>query len=272
MVKDETRQHFGQFYVSLFDHTLAQHERAVVTEYAWSASSCDPCPEEPLSVEELIVLGADSLPRYADGFDEQGQLLPDSDMRWKIQSDFVLTRLHARYDKASLGEDLVFQTAPGIAGGQGMPHDGKLATEVHETGDWNSFQGRYAILHYWEGSTRCLRPLYDTWGGPPEGHEDPGPALARQLAFESRDAKLASFVTNSSHQSLKLEGAPPPDERPERVQETERETAEREQEEREQQSKSPEAKRGCSCTTASTPPGGALACLLGLLLVRRRPR
>ena len=275
VVKDETRQHFGQFYVSLFDHTLAQHERAVVTEYAWSASSCDPCPEEPLSVEELIVLGADSLPRYADGFDEQGQLLPDSDMRWKIQGDFVLTRLHARYDKRSLGEDLVFQTAPGISGGQGMPHDGKLGSDVHPTGEWNSFQARYAILHYWDGPAHCLRPLYDTWGGPPEGHKDPGPALARQLAFESRDAKLASFVTNSSHQSLKLEGAPPPDERPERVQEIERETAEREQEEREEQSKSPEAKRGCSCTTTSTPPGGALASLLGLLgllLVRRRPR
>src|SRR5690606_24485218 len=111
VVKDQTREHFGQFYVSLFDHTLAQHPNAVVTEYAWSASSCDPCPESPLSIEELTVLGADVLPRYADGFDEQGQLLPESQVRWQIQSDFVLTRLHARYDKSSLGEDLVFQTA-----------------------------------------------------------------------------------------------------------------------------------------------------------------
>ncbi|HLT35115.1 MAG TPA: DUF2330 domain-containing protein [Enhygromyxa sp.] len=269
VVKDQTREHFGQFYVSLFDHTLAQHPNAVVTEYAWSASSCDPCPESPLSIEELTVLGADVLPRYADGFDEQGQLLPESQVRWQIQSDFVLTRLHARYDKSSLGEDLVFQTAPGIAGGQGMPHNGKLELETRETGGaWNSFQGRYAILHYWEGPTRCLRPMWDTWGGPPGNQlpadgAQPGPVVARELAFESRDGKLASFVTSSAHRTLKLEGEPPNDERPERTQVAEKKEVER-----------AAGKSGCSCSSSGSPGVGlvGLLALLGLIGLRREER
>ena len=130
-----------------------------------------------------------------------------------------------------------------------MPHDGKLPTEVRETGEWNSFQGRYAILHHWEGSAMCLRPLYDTWGGPPEGQRQGGPTIARELAFESREAKLASFVTNSSHQILKLAGTAPPDQRPKRVQETEREREERDREEREAD-EGPKNQRGCSCSAA----------------------
>ena len=266
VVKDEVREHFGEFYVSLFDHTLAQAQQPgkpppVVTEYSWSASSCDPCPEPPLSTEELIALGADVLPRYADGFDAQGQLDPESDASWKIGSEMVLTRLHARYDKDNLGEDLVFAAAKGIAGGQGMPNAGKLDPEVRESGDWNSFQGRYAILHYWEGEVKCMRPLWDTWGGPPSGHQsDDGPTVARELAFAPREAKLASFVTASAHQQLKLEGEAPADERPKHTQKVEK------------KQEAEAAGKACACSTEPSPATGVFGLLgLGLLgLVRRR--
>jgi hypothetical protein len=245
VVKDEVREHFGQFYVSLFDHTLAQNPGAVVTEYAWSASSCDPCPSPGLSRDELIVLGADVLPRYAAGFDEQGQLIEDSEVAWQIQGEFTLTRLHARYDAQSLGEDLVFAQTKGIAGGQGMPQNGSLEPAVRETGSWNSFQGRYAILHFWDGPVRCMRPLWDQWGGPPSG-QGQQPAVARELAFTPRDAELASFVSASAHETLKLAGEPPPDERPERTQRAE-EAAKT-------------GKKGCKCST----PGEASVGGLGL--------
>jgi MYXO-CTERM domain-containing protein len=245
VVNDSTRENFGQFYVSLFDHTLAQHPNAVVTEYAWSANGCDPCPagQFGLTLEDLIALGADVLPRYAGGFDKRGRLDPDSGMSWTIQREFVLTRLHARYDKSSLGEDLVFQAAPGRTGGRGMPYEGQLDPTVAVTEDWYNFQARYAILHHWQGPARCLRPMWDTWGGPPDrGYVEP--AVARQLAFVSRDAELASFMTNSSHQVLQLEGEPPADER----------------------------KRGCSCSTAEVPGAGIASVLglFGLLFLRRR--
>jgi MYXO-CTERM domain-containing protein len=270
VVKDEVREHFGQFYVSLFDHTLAQTPKAVVTEYAWSASSCDPCPGPVLSRDELIVLGADVLPRYAASFDPQGQLIENSEGAWKIPSEFVLTRLHARYDASSLGEDLVFTHTEGIAGGQGMPSHGKLDPTVREGNDWNSFQGRYAILHHWDGPVKCLRPLWDQWGGPPSG-ADGGqqPAVAQQLAFQPRDAKLASFVTRSAHEQLALAGDPPEDERPTRTQKAEQKAIDEQT-----------GAKGCACST--TPPGssrpdsspiGALAGLLGLgLLTRVRRR
>ncbi|MCA9686409.1 MAG: DUF2330 domain-containing protein, partial [Myxococcales bacterium] len=159
VVNDRVRDHFGQFYVSLFDHTLAENPRAVVTEYAWAAGSCDPCPGPTLGVEELTLLGADVLPRYAEFFDEQGQLDPRSDGSWRITGEMVLTRLHARYDKDSLGEDLVFAQAPGLVGGTGMPNQGKLGTPTEENEYQNMFQGRYAILHRWDGPVRCLRPV-----------------------------------------------------------------------------------------------------------------
>jgi hypothetical protein len=138
--------------------------------------------------------------------------------RWG--SDFVLTRLHARYDKSSLGEDLVFAQAKGIAGGQGMPSNAKLDPDVREAGGWNSFQGRYAILHHWDGPARCARPLWDQWGGPPDGGA-PSPAVAQQLAFLPRDAALSGFVSRSAHAQLALAGEPPPDDRPHRVQKAE---------------------------------------------------
>ena len=262
VVKDEVREHFGKFYVSLFDHTLAQTPKAVVTEYAWSASSCDPCPEPPLSTEELIVLGADVLPRYAEGFDEQGQLEQGHEAYWKIQSEFVLTRLHARYDKDTLGEDLVFEQAAGLSGGRGMPDKGELDSSVGTQGSWNNFQGRYVILHYWEEAVRCLRPLWDKWGGPPGGHAGGQPKVAQQLAFEARDAELASFVTHSAHATLKLAGEAPPDQRPKHT----KKAAER----------AKQAKEGktCSCSADASVPLGGIGSVLGLgllgLATRRR--
>ena len=35
---------FAGFYAALFDATVEKHPGSVVTEYAWAAGSCDPCP------------------------------------------------------------------------------------------------------------------------------------------------------------------------------------------------------------------------------------
>ena len=58
-VKDEVRTRFGEFYAALFDRTLEKHPGAVVTEYAWQAMSCDPCPGPHLDYHDLATLGAD---------------------------------------------------------------------------------------------------------------------------------------------------------------------------------------------------------------------
>ena len=209
-VKDETREHFGEFYASLFDHTLEQQPKAVVTEYAWAAGSCDPCPVEPLSAQELRVLGADALPELAARFfDEQGNML--SEAEYALPYEFVLTRLHARYDKSSLGEDLVFRTAPPIVGGREfLQTDGQLergAVAAEYGGD--NFQARYIIRHYWEGAVACANPRFGNWGGPPSGPRR-NTEVARDLAFVPRGAKLDKFVSASAHAELGLEGPTPP--------------------------------------------------------------
>src|SRR5690606_34476067 len=114
-VKDEVRTRFGSFYASLFDHTLAHNPKAVVTEYAWAAGSCDPCPQPALTLTELVTLGADVLPGYERVL---GKRKVDGGYTWSVPGEFVLPRLHARSAAGSLGEDLVFQAAPAIVGGR----------------------------------------------------------------------------------------------------------------------------------------------------------
>src|SRR5581483_5421072 len=99
-VTDATRKDFGAFYTKLFEQTLAKHPHAVVTEYSWQATTCDPCPINPLTDAETKTLGAETL-----------DMLPPT-------SGFVLTRLHVRYGKDALGDDLFFRAAPPIVGGR----------------------------------------------------------------------------------------------------------------------------------------------------------
>ena len=63
-VSDEVRESFPAFYEALYARMLEAHPRAVLTEYAWSAGSCDPCPGPTLTADELVTLGADVIPSY----------------------------------------------------------------------------------------------------------------------------------------------------------------------------------------------------------------
>jgi hypothetical protein len=214
-VAEKARDQFAEFYAALFDRTLEENPGSVVTEYAWDASSCDPCPSPTLTPQELATLGADVLPS-ADGDDAPsappgvtrpgpgGASGPPSPPvaprpgRWRPPSSgFVLTRLHARYGKASLGEDLVFRAAPPIAGGREVRGaSGKLEEGSTPGSGINNFQGRYAIRHPWTGAVECANPRRGVWGGPPSGVQgNTRPKAAQDLAFAPRGGvKLASFL------------------------------------------------------------------------------
>ena len=178
-VNEQAREQFGAFYAALFDRTVEENKGAVVTEYSWMSMSCDPCPGPPLDVGELAVFGGDVIPSAQQGM-----------------NNFVLTRLHARYGKDALGEDLVFKTAKPIAGGRERPGlDGKLETGPQED-SYNNFQGRYAIRHPWKGAITCANPKRGVWGGPPSGESGGGGLkVAKDLAFAPRGTlQLASVV------------------------------------------------------------------------------
>jgi hypothetical protein len=173
-VKDEVRARFGEFYAALFDRTIEKHPGAVITEYAWDASTCDPCPGPTLDGGDFATLGADVLGNQGGGF--------------------VLTRLHARYGKDGAPNDLVFKAAPPIAGGrEERDGQGRLEERAHPDG-MNNFQGRYAIRHAWTGPIQCDNPVRGVWGGPPDGNEV-ATQPATNLAFAPRGkVQLPSLV------------------------------------------------------------------------------
>jgi hypothetical protein len=220
-VAENAREKFGSFYAALFDQALAKTPRAVVTEYAWDAGSCDPCPLPPLTDAELVTLGADVMPSVSSESDlvESGLLKalgadgggkgpvrpsPASGpvprrKYYGLRSSFVLTRLHARYTREALGEDLVLREAPVLNGGREVRGAGgeleTTATVGVGSGGTNAFQGRYAVRHPWTGPIACEAPSRNVWGGPPNGLDN-GPAKpALGLAYASRDnVQLASFL------------------------------------------------------------------------------
>jgi hypothetical protein len=207
-VKDKVRNDFGAFYAALFDRTLARQPRAVITEYAWDAGSCDPCPGPTLDGSDLATLGADVLVDAQQGAG-QAPSPPGAMPRWGWGGGgFVLTRLHLRYGKDGLGEDLVFRAAPPIVGGREFLSDGKkLETGAVQSG-MNNFQGRYAIRHAWAGAVTCKNPRRGIWGGPPGGGAHKGTEPARNLAFAKRGGvDLVAMVARDENET-KIDSAP----------------------------------------------------------------
>ncbi|MCC7538975.1 MAG: DUF2330 domain-containing protein [Deltaproteobacteria bacterium] len=174
-VANAARERFPAFYAALFDATMrAAGGRAVVTEYSWQTSGCDPCPTPPLEPAELTTLGLDALGPGSEQF----------------QYGMNVTRLHTRYDRETLTEDLVFREAAPIVGGREHvvnQQTGALEEGARrEEGGANNFQARYAIRHRWQGAVSCNSPRRGVWGGPPGGGAPPQPQPARDLANAPR--------------------------------------------------------------------------------------
>ena len=219
-VAQDVRKDFGDFYTKLFDKTLEENPGSVVTEYAWDAKLCDPCPGPWLDQEDFLSLGADEL-----GGD---------------RGSFVLTRLHARYDDKGIGgggteddkADLVFKSAPPLVGGREFypetktlaspwnPGGGKVEKgstpvstqeDAQELGLWrvmSQFQGRYIMRNRWEGEITCDNPVRNRWGGPwdqdpeqivaPSGAASPnteGKPVVDATAGALANRQLATLVT-----------------------------------------------------------------------------
>ena len=105
---------FSNVWRAAFDHLVQQNGMGVVyTEYAWDMTWCDPCPSPPLNREEQRALGV-----------------------WWLDDPnptVFVTRLHARYDRASFPEDLVLQV----------------------TADRANFQAKVVVRNEWQGEAKC---------------------------------------------------------------------------------------------------------------------
>jgi uncharacterized protein (TIGR03382 family) len=229
-VKDEVRDRFAEFYAALFDRTLEVHPRAVVTEYAWQASSCDPCVGPPLSDADYATLGGDVL----------ATLPPEDDYH---NYGMVLTRLHARYTAADMKDDLVFRKGEPVVGGREVPNDwNNLVEEGATPWQFNSFQARYAIRHHWTGPMHCDSPDRGVWIGPPEGTPEPAPRGAADLAFAPRGKVSLPALLAEDVPELRLRAT----------------------------RSGSRSGHGCGCTSSSGTATAPLALLAALLLLRRR--
>jgi len=177
-VKSAVKARFAEFYAALFDKTIEANPGAIVTEYAWTAQRgyhCDPCPDVDVTSDDLASLGGDVI---------------DAD----LTNRFVMTRLHARYSKQDMKDDLRFKEAKPVTGGreeygkQGIEYGAKPSTE-------NYFQARYAVRHFWNKPIKCKHPQRGMWGGPPDG-SDPAPVVASKLAFAPRGKLELGTVIN----------------------------------------------------------------------------
>ena len=169
---------FGEFYAALFDKTVESNPGAVVTEYAWTAVPnyhCDPCTDADITNPDLMALGAEVI---------GGRLAKGS---------FVLTRLHARYGKADMKDDLRFREGKPVTGGreqwgkQGLEYGAVPSAQ-------NFFQARYAIRHWWTGPIKCTSPQRGVWGGPPDGNSQPTIAAGRTAFAPRGKLELASVI------------------------------------------------------------------------------
>jgi MYXO-CTERM domain-containing protein len=263
-VKNEVRDSFGDFYDILFRRATASGPRTVVTEYAWDASSCDPCPTPPLTPAEITTLGADVIGGDGGPY------------------GFVLTRLHYRYGREGLNEDLVFREAPPIVGGRGIPDaEGDLSEEGAQESSMNNFQGRYVILHPWEGAIACASPQRGRWGGPPgdpDGNQRANvmgsgnvamrgaaaPALTAIGPLLEEDIPSIQVTAGAAEAALPLDPGPPGSVSPEPEPEPEAQPPPP------LTPVSTETGGGCASCSAADPPSAFFAMAMLLFVLRRR--
>ena len=190
IVSKETKDQFASFYTTLFDEVAREQPGAVVTEYAWDSSSCDPCPGPTLSPKDLQTLGRDVLQKEGEQEARRGGMWGGFN-----PGGMVLTRLHARYTAEQMTEDLVFSKAEPLSGGRGTPigakvaEDGIMGEQRGVPSHMNMFQGRYIMLNPFDGEIGCDEPRRGIWtGGPNGGAQNGDIGTAKDTAFVPRDA------------------------------------------------------------------------------------
>lgn len=201
----EVKERMGEFYAGLHDIILEKSPKSFLAEYAWPADSCgQPCPTEPLMIHELLSLGADVFEKQVPEAErnpkppeltkeekearklELKELKPKERKEREKQMDeerrtialrkvliernkYVLSRLHYRYDAASLPEDpKIGPAASGVTGGVALPKGPKMEidTSVKQT-PASRLEIRYNNYHPWVPVIKCEHPERGKWGKSP---------------------------------------------------------------------------------------------------------
>jgi MYXO-CTERM domain-containing protein len=239
------KERMGEFYAALHDIILEKNPKSFLLEYAWPADSCGkPCPTEPLMVYELLSLGADVFekglpedvrnPKPPELTKEEKEarkaelkeLKPKERKEREKQLDderttvvvrkalvernkYLLTRLHYRYDAATLPEDPTIGAASsGAEGGIALPQGPKMEinTDVKMT-PASRFQTRYNNFHPWVPVIQCEHPERGKWGkSPPDYRGLRKTWIAEDLSRKSRTQIKPAKVVITPIPALGLPG------------------------------------------------------------------
>lgn len=230
------KERMGEFYAAIHDSLLQKNPRAFLVEYAWpTIKHCgEPCPNAPLAIHELLTLGADVVeadvpdaernpkpPELSE--EERAQLkAADKETRKRLEEQrrevarrrglldrnaYVVTRLHHRYDAASLPEDVKLRPAEHVRGGVGVPvgPNAELPGSV-EPAPESRLQMRYSTAHPSKRVDQCENPKRWRWGKAPASYRGLRKTwTARDLAYKKRDKFALKDVIKSSVPALGID-------------------------------------------------------------------
>lgn len=200
------KEKMGEFYTALHDLMLEKNPKAFVVEFAWPSEGCgEPCQNEALLPHELMSLGGDVIEEQTVPEEERNpeppemteeeekafeaklkEMKPADRPRAKKDNEaerkdiarkkaliarqkYVVTRLHHRFDAASLPKDPeIGPAAQHLEGGAFLPKgpDGEISTEI-KPAKQSRMQTRYLFFHPWKGMMKCEKPERWRWGKPP---------------------------------------------------------------------------------------------------------
>jgi hypothetical protein len=234
-VEPRAKERLGAVYNALFDAAQARRPEAFFTEFAWSTRGCgEPCPDAPLSLDELLTLGGDVLedntttakerapapvePSAAERRELEARLRerpPASLARARLEQarelgeigrrralaarqTYVLTRLHHRYDRSALPRDV--ELAPGaspMSGGVGVPKGpAHVLTRATAPASEDRIQVRFTSFHPWTREIPCGEAFRFRWGKrwPSRAREERSVFLATDLARQPTTPTLLREV------------------------------------------------------------------------------
>ncbi len=292
------KERMAEFYAGLHDLWLAKHPRTFWLEYVWGTDGCgEPCPNEPILINELLTLGGDFFERRVS--DEEKNPKPDKmtdEEKAKLKMEleglmpkerpkhkkmveeervqlaarrallarhkYVITRLHHRYADDGLPNDVeIGPNDQGIEGGIWLPKGEKkeISTETR-VAENKKLQTRYLNYHPWKGMQNCEGKERWRWGKPPRTYRGLRKTwVVEDLARKSRTQIVPAQVIQNPIPALGLVREEPKPVNDGGVDAGTEATA---------------SSKGCGCRVSEREPRrltALLATLLtGLLLLRRR--
>jgi len=193
----KVKERMGEFYAGVHDFMRKKQPLAFLDEYAWPTKGCgQPCPNEPLLLSELLTLGGDVIeqsvpkaerepkpPEMTDDEKKTFKEIKDKKQQKEIErvrketarrkalierQRYVLSRMHHRYDRASLPKDVQVGPADPVRGGVDIPEGQKatLPTAVKPSTE-NQYQVRYVSFHPSPAVPHCDKPERYRWGKAP---------------------------------------------------------------------------------------------------------